>query len=67
MDRVEDPRIIVYTIASNLRMEIEDQLKVLSEDQLSNKMAHLVRLMSHELEVLELGQQIRSRNPGGVG
>jgi ATP-dependent Lon protease len=60
LERVEDPRIIVYTIASNMRMSFEDQLSLLLEDQLAEKMAYLIRLMSHELEVLEIGQQIRS-------
>ena len=60
LERVEDPRIIVYTIASNMRMSFEDQLKLLLEDQLAEKMSYLIRLMSHELEVLEIGQQIRS-------
>ena len=60
LDQVEDPRIIIYTVASNLRMSLEDQLKVLTEDELTAKMAHLIRLMSRELEVLEIGQHIRS-------
>jgi ATP-dependent Lon protease len=60
LDQVEDSRIIAYTIASNMRMDFEDRLKVLQEDTLREKMAHLVRLMSHEVELLEIGQQIRS-------
>lgn len=60
LEQVEDPRIVVYTIASNLQMSFEDQLKLLLEDNLREKMAHLVRLMSRELEVLQLGSQIRS-------
>lgn len=60
LEQVDDPRVIVYTVASNIRMGIEDQLKVLTEDQLTEKMSHLIRLMSRELEVLEIGQQIRS-------
>jgi ATP-dependent Lon protease len=60
LDQVEDSRIIVYTIASNMRMDFEDRLKVLLEDTLREKMSHLVRLMSHEVELLEIGQRIRS-------
>ncbi len=60
LDQVEDSRIIVYTIASNMRMEFDDRLQILLEDTLREKMSHLVRLMSHELEVLEIGQRIRS-------
>ena len=57
---VSNPRIIVYTITSNMRMEFEDRLKLLLEDNLREKMAHLARIMNHELEVLEIGQHIRS-------
>ncbi|MDX1522780.1 MAG: LON peptidase substrate-binding domain-containing protein, partial [Anaerolineae bacterium] len=60
LDRVEDPRVIVYSIASNMRMDFEDRLQILLEDNLRVKLAELVRLMSRELEVLEINQQIRS-------
>ncbi len=57
---VSNPRLIVYTIASNMRMEFEDRLQLLLEDSLREKMAQLARIMNHELEVLEIGQHIRS-------
>lgn len=60
LDQIDNPRTIVYTIASNMRMDLEDRLELLLEDTLRGKMAHLVRLMTHELEVLEIGQHIRS-------
>jgi len=60
LEQVDDPRIIVYTIASNMRLDFDDQLDILLEDSLVEKMGLLVRLMSHELEVLEIGQRIRS-------
>ncbi len=58
--QVEDPRIIIYTTASNMRMDFEDRLDLLLEDNLQEKMTRLVRLMNHELEVLQIGQHIRS-------
>ncbi len=60
LEQVDNPRIIIYTITSNMRMEIEDQLTILLEDTLRDKMAHLAHLMSHELEVLEISHRIRS-------
>ena len=60
LEQVEDPRIVVYTIASNMRMDFDDQLDILLENSLRGKMQHLVGLMSRELEVLEIGQRIRS-------
>ena len=60
LEQVEDSRVIVYTITSNMNIDFEERLKILLEDNLRDKMAHLVRLMSHELEVLQIGQKIRS-------
>jgi len=60
LEQVEDPRIVVYSIASNMRMDFEDRLSILLEDSLVEKLSKLIRLMSHELEVLEITQQIRS-------
>jgi ATP-dependent Lon protease len=60
LSQVEDPRVIVYSIASNMRMDFKDRLNILLEDNLREKLSQLVRLMSHELEVLEITQHIRS-------
>ncbi len=60
LEQVEDPRVIVYSIASNMRMDFQDRLEVLLEDSLREKMTRLVQLMTRELEVLEITQQIRS-------
>jgi ATP-dependent Lon protease len=60
LEHVEDPRVIIYTIASNLRMDFDDQLDILLEDSLREKMQSLTRIMSRELEVLEIGQQIKT-------
>ena len=60
LDQVGDPRVIVYSIASNMRMDFEDRLGILLEDNLREKLSRLGQLMSRELEVLEVTQQIRS-------
>ncbi len=60
LEQVSDPRVIVYTIASNLRMDFDNQIKLLLEDNLREKMSYLATLMSRELEILEIGQQIRT-------
>jgi ATP-dependent Lon protease len=60
LERVEDPRILVYTIASNLRVNLDNRLKLLLEDNLRRKMRTLVEFMSYELEVMELGQKIQA-------
>lgn len=60
LDQVDDPRIIVYTITSNMRMDLDDQLAILQEDRLTEKMSNLAHIMSRELEILEIGHRIRS-------
>lgn len=64
LEQVEDPRVVLYTTASNLRMDFEDRLGLLLEDNLRTKMTNLVMQMTHELDVLEIGQQIRSETQG---
>ncbi len=60
LERVDDPRYLTYLLASNARIDMEDAQKLLEEDDLAQKMRLLVKLLSRELEVLELGQKIQS-------
>ncbi len=60
LEQIDNPRTVVYTIASNMRVDLDDRLQILLGDNLREKMLLLVRLMTHELEVLQIGQQIRS-------
>ena len=60
LERVDDPRYLTYLLASNARIDMEDAQKLLEEDDLAKKMRLLVKLLSRELEVLELGQKIQS-------
>jgi ATP-dependent Lon protease len=60
LEQMDNPRTIVYTIASNMRIEFDDRLQLLLENSLREKMTLMVRLMSRELEVLQIGQHIRS-------
>ncbi|MBS1252173.1 MAG: Lon protease 2 [Anaerolineales bacterium] len=57
---VEDRRLLVYLVASNIRMEMETAQELLEIDALADKMRRLIAILSRELEVLELGEQIRS-------
>lgn len=60
LEQIDNPRTVVYTIASNMRVELDDRLQILLGDNLREKMTLLVRLLNRELEVLQIGQQIRS-------
>lgn len=58
--RIEDRRVLVYLIASNLRMEVEDAQRLLEIDNVTGKMRELIAILSRELELRELGEKIRS-------
>lgn len=57
---VEDRRLLVYLVATNIRMDMEAAQELLEIDSLTDKMRRLISILSRELEVMELGQQIRS-------
>ena len=57
---IEDPRQLTYTIATYMRMDIDDAQRLLEMDGLPNKMLFLLQLLNKELEVLQLGKKIQS-------
>jgi len=57
---IEDPRQLVYQIASNMRMSIEDAQEILELDDVKDKLSKLTGILSRELEVVQLGQKIRT-------
>jgi ATP-dependent Lon protease len=57
---LDDPRQLVYFIATNIRMEIPDAQVILEIDSVREKLLKLTSIMTKELEVLELGRKIQS-------
>ena len=57
---LDDPRQLVYFIATNIRMDIEAAQEILELDGVREKLVKLTSLMTKELEVLELGRKIQS-------
>ncbi|MBL8057623.1 MAG: endopeptidase La [Anaerolineales bacterium] len=57
---VDDPRQLVYTIATYQRMELKDAQELLEMDSVTAKLRRLLGLLTKELEVLELGKKIQS-------
>jgi ATP-dependent Lon protease len=55
-----DPRQLTYLVSTSVRMELEDAQKILEFDEIAEKLRYLTNILSHELEVLELGKKIRS-------
>jgi ATP-dependent Lon protease len=57
---LDDPRQLIYFIATNIRMEIPDAQAILEIDSVREKLLRLTSIMTKELEVLELGRKIQS-------
>jgi ATP-dependent Lon protease len=57
---VDDPRHLVYLVATNLRMDAEERQRLLELDSLREKLAALNGFIAKELDVLELGKKIQS-------
>jgi ATP-dependent Lon protease len=57
---LDDPRQLVYFIATNIRMEIPDAQVILEIGGVREKLLKLTSIMTKELEVLELGRKIQS-------
>src|SRR5215216_2752598 len=57
---VDDPRHLVYLVATNLRMDAEARQHLLELDSVRDKLASLNTFIAQELDVLELGKKIQS-------
>ncbi len=60
LDRVDNPRFLVYLIAANVRMDVPEAQELLELDRVAEKMRRLIGILTRELEVMELGRKIRS-------
>ena len=56
---IEDPRQLVYAITTYIRIELVDAQEILELDDVNAKLRKVVALLTHELEVLELGKKIQ--------
>lgn len=59
-NQVQDPRYLVYLIASNIRIEMTEGQKILEMDQVKEKMHTLIAYLGREREVLTLGKKIKT-------
>ncbi|MGI8587559.1 MAG: endopeptidase La [Chloroflexia bacterium] len=58
---IDNPRQLVYLIASALRMDLELRQAIIETDSVRSKMEKLTNFLSHELEVLELGKKLQTQ------
>ena len=57
---LEEPRQVVYIIATFLQMELELRQKLLELDSVRAKLEDISNFLRHELEILELGKKIQT-------
>ncbi len=57
---LEEPRQVVYVIATFVQMEMELRQKLLEIDSVHEKLVQLSNFLAHELEILELGKKIQT-------
>src|SRR5579884_1703611 len=57
---LEEPRQVVYVIATFVQMDLELRQKLLELDSVRAKLENLSSFLRHELEIFELGKKIQS-------
>ena len=57
---LEDPLQTIYTIANFQRMDLDDAQNLLALDPILEKLKKLVTILTHEVEMLEIGQKIQN-------
>jgi len=60
LDQVNDPRYLTYLVAANSHLDIEKGQEILEMDHMRDKLRALISHLSHEKEVLSLGQKIQT-------
>ena len=61
-----NPRQLAYTVATNTRMEMTTRQEILEADHVSDKLRKLLTVLTREVEVLELGNKIKSDAQSGI-
>src|SRR6266699_3942537 len=57
---LEEPRQVVYVIATFVQMDLELRQKLLELDSVRAKLENLSSFLAHELEIFELGKKIQT-------
>ncbi len=66
LEQVNDLSVLLYAIASNVRLTVEQAQEVLGGETLAAQMRTLLAIMQRELQVLQLGQKIREEAQGEI-
>ena len=60
LNQVHDPRYLVYLVAANTHLKVMEGQKILEQDKINDKFRTLISHLTHEKEVLTLGQKIQT-------
>jgi ATP-dependent Lon protease len=60
LNQVQDTRYLTYLVAANARLEISKAQEILEKVSIKDKLRALISHLSHEKEVLTLGQKIQT-------
>lgn len=60
LNRLEDPRHLIYLVAGNAGMQMEEGQKLLEMEDINDKLKLLISHLSHEKEILTLNKKIKS-------
>jgi len=60
LSQIKDPRYLVYLVAANASMTVEESQKIMEMGLINDKIKALISFLTHEKEVLRLGKKIRS-------
>ena len=60
LDQVQDPRYLAYLVAANARLKVAEGQKILEFDTIKDKLRALISHLTHEKEILSLGQKIQT-------
>ncbi len=60
LDQITDPRHLAYLVAANAQMDPAEAQKILDMDSMKEKLRAIIANLSHQKEVLSIGQKIRS-------
>lgn len=59
LNQIAEPSMLMYMISSNIRLEVDQAQEILAGEDIATQMRKLLSVLQHELEVLEVGQEIR--------
>jgi ATP-dependent Lon protease len=60
LDKIEDSRYLAYLVAANAHLDVTRGQQILEMDDIKDKLHALISHLSHEKEVLTLGNKIQS-------